>query len=142
MKGSCLCGAIEVTTADQSSIDICHCTTCRRWGGGPLFAVHCGPDVTFGGRQKPAVYRSSNWAERGFCATCGTHLFYHLLPTADYMLSAGIFADETAFCLNTQVFFDEKPAFYSFANETPTMDGDTLIAQFSDTQKDGPATRG
>lgn len=131
MKGSCLCGAIEVTADDKSDIDVCHCTTCRRWGGGPLFAVHCGPEVIFGGSQKPAVYRSSDWAERGFCASCGTHLFYHLLPTNEYMMSAGIFGDEVDFNLSSQVFFDEKPDFYQFANKTPTMSGDELIAQFS-----------
>jgi len=137
MKGSCLCGAIEVTAGDQSDVDVCHCTMCRRWGGGsPLFAVHCGQGVTFGGSQKPALYRSSDWAERGFCPTCGTHLFYHFLPTDEYMLSAGIFGDEVSFSLSQQVFFDEKPDFYQFANDTPTMAGDPLTAQFVESQKD------
>lgn len=136
MKGSCLCGAVEVTAENKNNIDVCHCTTCRRWGGGPLFAVHCGPGVTFEGNQKPTVYQSSDWAERGFCATCGTHLFYHLLPTDEYMLSAGIFGDETRFNLTNQVFIDEKPDFYTFANDTPTMTGDALFAQFSEPPQD------
>jgi len=131
MKGNCLCGAIEVTATDNRDIDICHCATCRRWGGGPLFAVHGGDGVTFGGSQSPSVYRSSDWAERGFCAICGTHLFYHLLPTGDYMLSAGLFGEAVDFRLSSQVFFDDKPDFYQFANDTPTLGKDPMIAQFS-----------
>lgn len=132
MKGSCLCGAIEITAESKHNVDVCHCTMCRRWGSGPFFAVHCGPEVAIEGSQKPARYRSSDWAERGFCPTCGTHLFYHLLPTGDYMLPAGLFGDDEDFRLSGQVFFDEKPDFYEFANDTPTMTGDDLIAQFSD----------
>lgn len=132
MRDSCLCGAIEIAAESKHNVDVCHCTMCRRWGGGPFFAVHCGPEVTFDGSLKPSRYRSSDWAERGFCPTCGTHLFYHLLPTGDYMLPAELFGDGEDFQLSGQVFFDEKPDFYEFANDTPTMSGDDLIAQFSD----------
>ena len=36
-----------------------------------MFAVHCGTGVTFNGAAAKA-YRSSEWAERGFCGDCGT----------------------------------------------------------------------
>lgn len=87
MQGHCLCGGILVSSGDHQEVNLCHCTTCRRWSGGPLFAVHCGKDVRFSG-MAPATYRSSEWAERGFCPTCGTHLFYHLLPTDEYIVPA------------------------------------------------------
>ncbi len=87
MKGHCLCGGIEVSAGDHKEVGLCHCSTCRRWSGGPLFAVHCGKEVRFRGLT-PVAYRSSEWAERGFCPTCGTHLFYHLLPTDEYIVPA------------------------------------------------------
>lgn len=133
MKGSCLCGAIEVSTADQSKIDVCHCSICRRWGSGPMLAVHCGSNVVFSGKQQPSTYQSSDWAKRGFCSTCGTHLFYHLLPADEYILSAGIFEPSPNFEMNSQIFIDQKPNYYAFANETPTMTGEQVFAQFSDT---------
>jgi len=129
MKGNCLCGAIEVVADDQKNVGICHCSMCRRWTGGPMFAVHCGKGVTFSG-DKIATYRSSDWAERGFCSTCGTHLFYHLLPSDEYMLPAGIFQDQD-FCLTSEIFIDEKPAFYELKNETHKMTGQQVFEQFA-----------
>lgn len=132
MKGSCLCGAIEVTTLDQANVDVCHCTTCRRWGSGPMLAVHCGSDVVFGGKQKPSTYQSSDWAERGFCSTCGTHLFYHLFSPDEYVLSAGLFQQGVSFEMSSQIFIEQKPDYYDFANETPTMTGEQAFAHFSE----------
>lgn len=125
MKGTCLCGAIEVTARNHHEAGLCHCTTCRRWTGGPMFSVHCGSDVQFSG-DAPAVYRSSGWAERGFCARCGTHLFYHLLPTNEYVLSVGLFQDEP-FQLATEIFIDEKPSYYELRNETRKMTGQEVF---------------
>lgn len=131
MKGSCLCGAIEVSTADQTEIGVCHCSMCRRWSGGPMLATHCGPEVSFSGKRNPSTYRSSDWAERGFCPTCGTHLFYHLLPANEYILPAGLFETDASFVMSSQIFIDHKPHYYDFVNETPAMTSEQVFAQFS-----------
>lgn len=137
MKGACLCGEIKVSTADHNKIDVCHCNTCRQWGGGPLLAVHCGNDASFSGKGTPSRFKSSDWAERGFCPTCGTHLFYHLLPADEYILPAGLFSDAPSFKMNSQIFIDQKPGYYDFANSTPTMTGEQVFAQFSQTSQEG-----
>jgi len=78
-KGSCLCGEVSFTAKNAiQSVGACHCGMCRKWGGGPLMAVDCGTDVTFEGEKYISVYDSSEWAERGFCKKCGSHLFYRL----------------------------------------------------------------
>lgn len=59
MKGTCLCGAIEVTAPKHNEVSLCHCDMCRKWSSGPLHAVHCGPGVTFSGAE-PKRYQSSN----------------------------------------------------------------------------------
>lgn len=94
-----------------------------------MFAVHCGANVSFNGAA-PATYRSSDWAERGFCANCGTHLFYHLLPSNEYIVPAGIFQNEQ-FKLTNEIFIDEKPAFYELKNETHKMTGQQVFEQFA-----------
>ena len=132
MKGKCLCGSIEVSTPDHRDIGLCHCSMCRRWSGGPMFAVHCGTEVQFNG-QSPATYRSSDWAERGFCGRCGTHLFYRLLPGNEYMLPAGIFQDQD-FELTSEIFIDEKPAFYELGNDTRKLTGQQVFEQFAPKQ--------
>lgn len=129
MKGKCLCGAIEVDAPDHEDVGLCHCSMCRRWSGGPMFAVHCGPGVSFSG-QEPARYQSSDWAERGFCAKCGSHLFYHLLPGDEYILPAGLFQDRE-FKLASEIFIDEKPAFYELKNDTRKMTGQQVFEQFA-----------
>lgn len=62
-------------------------------------------------------YASSRWAERGFCATCGTTLFYLLKPTGAYMMSIGAFDDATPFRLVREIFIDMKPAAYSLVGD-------------------------
>ncbi|MEQ8484429.1 MAG: GFA family protein [Pseudomonadales bacterium] len=129
MEGQCLCGAISVSVDEHRDVDLCHCSMCRRWTGGPMFAVHCHTPVRFSGNE-PARYRSSEWAERGFCPTCGTHLFYHLLPTDEYIVTAGLF-DNQAFRLVTEIFIDEKPDFYDFRNDTRRLTGQQAFEQFT-----------
>lgn len=62
---SCLCGSVKVGVAEVNpQFTVCHCDTCRKWGGGPLFAVQCGTDVTFEGAENVREYDSSPWASR------------------------------------------------------------------------------
>lgn len=111
MKGQCLCGAVTVTAPDHEHVSACHCGMCRRWGGGPLLAIHCGTAVEIGGADKVKAYRSSDWAERAFCSECGTHLYYHLLPGDEFILSAGLFQDASPLQMTAQIFIDQKPGY-------------------------------
>lgn len=120
--GGCLCGAVKYTaTAAKVHMGACHCKMCRRWAGGPYMAVECGTDVEFENTDNLAVYPSSEWAERGFCKQCGSHLFYRFKSTNNHMMAAGSFDDESAFVLDHQVFIDNKPHYYSFAEKTHDM---------------------
>jgi len=134
MKGSCLCGAVSITAPDHDQVSACHCGMCRRWGGGPALAVHCGPDIEIEGAGNISTYQSSDWAERGFCSRCGTHLFYRLVGTGDYMLLAGFFGDDVAFSFGEQIFIDRKPDFYTFANETANLTEAEVFAKYVPTE--------
>ncbi len=118
-RGSCLCGAIRITAKNMNNnVGACHCGMCRKWGGGPLMAVNCGTDVSFEGEDNISVFNSSDWAERGFCKKCGSHLFYRLKESKQYIMLAGLFDDQEMFVFDNQVFIDKKPSFYSFTNKT------------------------
>ena len=130
MKGHCLCGAVSFVAAAASEIGACHCGYCRRWGGGPLLAVHCGPEVEFQGADQIAVYPSSEWAERAFCKRCGTHLYYKLLATGEFFVPAGAF-DSEDLVLVSQIYIDKKPAYYAFANQTAMLTEQQVIEQYS-----------
>ena len=88
----CLCRNVKVVASNVNpKFTVCHCGTCRIWGGGPLFAVQCGTEVEVKGSEKIKEYDSSAWASRGFCSDCGTHLFYRLKKTGSYNIPVGLF---------------------------------------------------
>jgi hypothetical protein len=130
-KGSCLCGAVRVTaTIKSKGVAACHCTICRKWGGGPLLAVDCEAEVRIDNEDNVSIYPSSTWAERGFCRQCGSHLFYRLKQGPRYFVPVGVFGEGESWVLEQQVFIDEKPGFYSFANPTTNLTGAEVFAQF------------
>lgn len=121
-EGACLCGAVSVLARVKShDVGVCHCAMCRKWGGGPMFAVECEEDVTFEGEDYISLFNSSEWAERGFCRACGTHLFYRLKEGGHYALPVGLLGDDGPWRFTDQVFIDRKPAFYDFAQKTNNL---------------------
>jgi len=130
-QGKCLCGAVAITAKNASNnVGACHCSMCRRWGGGPLMAIDCGTDVSIDGEENVSVFNTSEWAERGFCSKCGSHLFYRLKQTGQHIIAAGIFEDGESLVFDHQVFIDEKPSYYRFANETHDMTGAEVFAKY------------
>lgn len=130
ITGQCLCGAVKFTAEDvPHQIGVCHCGQCRRWASGPYFAV-AASGVSFTGAGNIGRYRSSDWAERGFCKMCGSSLFYRMIREDRYMMAVGSFDDQSGFELARQVFIDEKPDFYDFAQATKTSTGDDFFTRF------------
>ncbi len=128
--GGCLCEAVRYrATFDKPNFGVCHCRMCRKWTGGPLVNVRAS-SVAFEGT--PAVYASSDWADRGFCGTCGSCLFYRLRSSDGPLhLTFGSLDDVTGLQFTRQVFFDHKPDAYAFENETRTMTAAQVLALFS-----------
>ena len=131
LTGRCMCGAVRFTaTADKPAVGACHCDMCRRWSSAPFMEVTC-RDVSFEGEESIRRFRSSDWAERGFCTECGSNLFYHIVDSDDYQIAAGLFDDQSTLHFSLQVFTDSKPQFYEFANKTKMMTAAEVIALFA-----------
>ena len=132
-SGGCLCGAVRFTAVPGKAHEfgVCHCSMCRKWAAGPFFAVECGDTVKIADASNLGVYKSSEWAERSFCKRCGSVLFYRLVAQNYYVVSAEAFDDTTGFELTGQVFVDEKPPYYDFANKTAMMTGAEVFALFA-----------
>lgn len=129
-SGQCLCGGVTYTVENcDPHVGTCHCSTCRTWVGGPFFATDGGTDVQFTSTENITRYESSEWAERGFCNKCGTSLFYYLKPKSQYILSVGTLANQDGFVFDHQIFIEEKPSYYCFANDTKNMTGAEVFAQ-------------
>ena len=93
--------------------------------------ISCGSDVTIEGEDFVAIFDSSEWAERGFCRQCGTHLFYRLKDSQQHMVPVGLIDDDTNLVFESQVFIDAKPDFYEFSNKTNNMTGAELFAKYA-----------
>ena len=75
---TCLCGKVSIEVIDvHSEVGACHCLMCRKWGSGPLLTVEAGTakDIRIHSEDLVSRYKSSEWAERGFCSNCGSNLF-------------------------------------------------------------------
>ena len=119
IEGSCLCNRVTVELSKApKTFEVCHCDMCRTWTGGVGMSVDAGEHVKFSGDEFIGRYSSSDWAERGFCKSCGTHLFYRLKKTDHYYLYLGLFGDAISPRFEMEDFIDEKPAYYTFANNT------------------------
>jgi len=131
-KGRCLCGAVTFSVdSEKRDVGACHCSMCRRWAGGPFMVVDAGDAVTFEGEDSISVYKSSEWGERGFCSKCGTNLFWRMADRSHYVVSAGALEESDGLVLTHEIFVDEKPSFYDFANDTERMTGAEVFAKFA-----------
>ncbi len=78
LTGGCQCGAVRYRlSAKPTGVNICHCRMCQKASGGPMMAfggVRLSEFVVSSGAI--ATFSSSDIAERGFCAQCGTPLTY------------------------------------------------------------------
>ena len=75
-RGGCLCGSIRyLATAAPVRCMICHCESCRKHSGAPCLSFVHFPRETFAWMgNEPRKFRSSKYAERGFCPDCGSIL--------------------------------------------------------------------
>jgi hypothetical protein len=132
VSGHCLCGAVSYRArAATHEVHACHCGMCRRWTGGPLmyFDTEGAPEIQ--GRDFVGVYPSSETGERGFCTRCGSVLFWKVAGEDRYTFTAGSLDDPAGFTFTRQIFIEEKPSFYEFANDTETLSGAEAMTPYS-----------
>lgn len=130
VSGGCLCGAVRFSAvAGKSDVGVCHCTMCQRWSAGPFLALDCdAATLKVSDADALGVYASSEWGERCFCKTCGSSLMWRSRDGRHLVVSAGALDDTEMLRLASQIFIDQKPAYYAFANETIKMTGPEFIA--------------
>lgn len=130
-SGKCLCGKVSFSAVPGGNkMDACHCNKCRKWSGGVLFAVPC-EDLQIENEAELGAFRSSDWGERLFCKTCGSNLFWRMLDHSIQVVMAQAFDDHSQFEFACEAFIDEKPANYTFANNTNKMTGEEFMAMYS-----------
>jgi hypothetical protein len=117
-SGGCQCGAVRYrVTEPLGSAGICHCRMCQR-AVGNVFA----PLVTARGVEwqgTPATWASSDIAERGFCARCGTPLFFRDFGSDVVELMIGAMDDPAAAAPDHHYGVESRVAWLKLADGLP-----------------------
>ncbi len=134
MNGHCLCGEVQLSFEPKvPEIHACHCEMCRHWTGSAFVVIDAAKgSLTYEGPVK--TYKSSDWAERAWCDTCGSTLWYHLtLPRYEhhYSIAAGLVDDMGGLTMTKEIYFDVKPKGFAFAGEHETQTKAEVEAMFA-----------
>jgi hypothetical protein len=98
MTGGCQCGRIRYAAEiDSDEAYLCHCRMCQRATGGVSIAFRNVPKAAVTWEREPDRYRSSPFAQRGFCPACGTPLTFEFDDGKNLDLTVGSFDDPARF---------------------------------------------
>lgn len=122
-RGSCLCGAVRFeVTAGLERNDACHCTRCRKTSGHFWASADVSrSDVTIEGADNVTWYASSETVRRGFCATCGSALFFEPLQRDWLAIAMGAFDTPTGVTLRKHIFVADKGDYYEIDDGLPQL---------------------
>ena len=128
LTGNCLCGAVSFLVQGEleHQPEACHCTMCRKQSGTFLTAVNVRKSrLELKGEKHVKWYASSDNVSRGFCADCGSTLFWR--PNMDgyewIAISMGLFDSPTGARLSKHTFVSEKGDYYDISDDVPATDG-------------------
>ena len=122
-NGGCLCGAVRfLIDGAISDLSACHCSQCRRQSGHyPVAAVVAKGDLTFQQEDDLRWYRASDVAQRGFCGTCGSFLFWDD-GGPDMSFNVGALDQPTGLHLASHIFVADKGDYYQITDGLPQAD--------------------
>jgi len=89
--GRCLCGAVTYTVDGAlRSVVVCHCLDCQRWHGRAAAMTCVVRDrLSLSGEETLRWFRTPDGPERGFCARCGSSLFWTAPGRGTISIAAG-----------------------------------------------------
>ena len=79
-KGSCLCGAVNVTVGSFSKkVAHCHCTMCRKFHGAAFATLVEVSGLTWqSGLNNIKEFKAENGTIRSFCNSCGSSIGFRV----------------------------------------------------------------
>lgn len=123
--GSCLCGDVTYeVNGELRPVVACHCIQCRKTTGHFMAATSARLDhfmVT--GDKGLRWYRSSDTARRGFCATCGSTLFWQADGKDNVAIAAGSLDGKTGLHTEGHIFCENAGDYYEITGGSFQSDG-------------------
>ncbi|MCH7932112.1 MAG: GFA family protein [Proteobacteria bacterium] len=125
VSGGCYCGRVRYRASGVSrQVTECHCSECRKQAGHRHASTGAkSSDIEIDGTANVTWYRASPDAERGFCSTCGSHLFWKP-SNEDYIAILAASIDEpTGLRMAKHIFVDDKGDYYEITDGLPQFAG-------------------
>lgn len=125
VSGGCYCGTVRYQASGVSpEITECHCSQCRRQAGHRYASTGTKADnIAIDGADNITWFRASDDAERGFCRTCGSHLFWKQSKEDFVAILAASFDDTGGMRMAKHIFVDDKGAYYDITDGLPQFEG-------------------
>lgn len=121
IHGSCHCGRVRFRVdAALTDATACHCVQCRKQSG-HFFASANAPKaaVRVEGEEHLSWYASSEKVRRGFCARCGSWLFWEPLQRDWTSIALGSIDGSTGVELQRHIFVASKGDYYTLGDGLP-----------------------
>ncbi len=124
-SGGCACGAVRYRVGGSlRPVVACHCIECRRMSGHYAAATACRREELQVSPDAPLRWWSSSAGHRrGFCAECGSLLFWEREGAAGVSIFAGTLDRPSGLRLAGHIFTAEKGDYYDIADGLPQAEG-------------------
>ena len=123
-SGACLCGKVRFrTTGPLRGVVYCHCSQCRRQTGHVVAATNLPrANIAIEGAENLTWFAASPEARRGFCATCGSVLFWKHDALTTMSVLAGAFDRPSGLKGQSHIFVGDKGDYYEIADGLPQFE--------------------
>ncbi|MDH3475533.1 MAG: GFA family protein [Rhodospirillales bacterium] len=124
-SGGCYCGAVRYRVKGVSrEVTECHCSQCRKQAGHRYASTGAKTsDIEVDGAADITWYRASPAAERGFCSTCGSHLFWRMAAENYTGILAASLDEPSGLRMAKHIFVEDKGDYYEIDDGLPRFAG-------------------
>jgi hypothetical protein len=124
--GGCLCGAIRYTVRGPlRGVILCHCGQCRRWHGHlGAYSSAARAHVALEVAETLVWFASSERGRRGFCASCGSSLFFEPVGEDRLAIAAGSLDQPSCLEVIGQEYVANKADYVRVDDDLPACAGD------------------
>lgn len=125
LAGSCNCGAVRYTVADEFAYALnCHCSNCRKATGSafkPFAGIARDKLHIAKGQENLLIFGDEN-AHDARCNVCGSLLYSVVRDGAFVHVTMGTLVDEPAIRPTAHIFVGSKASWFTIADDLPQHD--------------------
>lgn len=125
VSGGCYCGRVRYRARSVGrDVTECHCSQCRQQSGHRYAGTGVRTsNLEIEGAGNLTWFRASPDAERGFCSTCGSHLFWKRTREDHTGILAASVDAPTGLRVVKHIFVGDKGDYYDITDGLPQFEG-------------------